>query len=205
MFHSVNPLRLTKSLQKKWVRPTKVGKSSQKIQGALSSRMIFLGLGSNMGDKAANLARAGSLLTDKGVRVLRYSGLYATAPWGITEQAPFLNAVCEVAWQDDALALLDAALEVEEEMGRVRTQKWGPRLIDIDILEFDRQVWDKDRLKLPHPYYPTRDFVLAPLAELAPDWIPTTHHQRVADLLAGLSGPRPERMSDFPIPSTFDR
>jgi 2-amino-4-hydroxy-6-hydroxymethyldihydropteridine diphosphokinase len=79
---------------------------------------------------------------------------------------------------------LEIALGVEEKMGRVREKKWGPRLIDIDLLEFNRTTIDHERLQLPHPFYPKRVFVLAPLAELESEWIPTGHQQTVSELLA---------------------
>lgn len=149
--------------------------------------MIFLGIGSNQGDKASHLHAALAHLQGCGVEIRRCSRFYHTAPWGGVEQAAFLNAVCEVSFAGSASELLDHCLAIEIEMGRVRQQKWGPRLIDLDVLEFHREQWDTERLKLPHPYYPQRDFVLEPLAELEPDWVPTGYQQTVTELLAKLN------------------
>jgi 2-amino-4-hydroxy-6-hydroxymethyldihydropteridine diphosphokinase len=148
--------------------------------------MIFLGIGSNIGDKAAHLDEAQRRLAAAGAVVLRCSGYYDTAPWGVQEQAAFLNAVCEVSFAGSALQLLDRCLDIETDMGRVRQQKWGPRLIDIDLLEFHRERWRTERLHLPHPYYPQRDFVLRPFAELEPDWVPTGQTWSLTQLLANL-------------------
>ncbi|MFK7922555.1 MAG: 2-amino-4-hydroxy-6-hydroxymethyldihydropteridine diphosphokinase [Bacteroidia bacterium] len=151
--------------------------------------MIFIGLGSNEGNPAKNLREALNLMPAYGIEVLRCSALYRTEPWGITDQAVFVNAVAEVSFGGEALALLDALLTIETEMGRVRHFKWGPRLIDLDVLEFHRQEIDSERLQLPHPYYPDRDFVLVPLAELEPDWIPTGSDESVSTKIKNLEIP----------------
>lgn len=133
--------------------------------------MIFLGVGTNMGDKQKNIADAYQLLEDQQVKILRSSSIYRSEAWGIKDQDFFLNSVIEVEFHDEPSALLKVCLQVENHMGRKRIQKWGPRLIDLDIIDFHRQVWDTKDLKLPHPYYTKRSFVLVPLAELEPDWL----------------------------------
>ena len=148
--------------------------------------MIFLGLGSNQGEKVVHIFQALERLEEKGVQVLRLSSLYVTPPWGIIEQEEFVNAVAEVSFQGSATTLLHLIGETEQELGRVRTQKWGPRIIDIDILEFHREHWQSEILTLPHPYYTERTFVLAPLKELEPDWIPTGDHRTVSEILSAL-------------------
>lgn len=149
--------------------------------------MIFIGLGTNIGDKIANLNTAIQLLEEAGVSLVRISSFWETEPWGIQEQDSFLNAVAEISYPGDAPTLLDILLQTEIDMGRIREQKWGPRLIDLDILEFHREVHTSERLKLPHPYYPSREFVLGPLAELEPSWVPTGQTQTVQELLTQLS------------------
>ena len=149
--------------------------------------MVFLGLGSNIGDKVANLQEALRRLEGAGVPVLRVSSFWETEPWGIAEQDVFVNAVCEVHYEGAPLRLLDTVLEIERQMGRIRHQKWGPRLIDIDILEFHRQTLHSERLSLPHPFYPERDFVLGPLAGLEPFWVPTGRTETVRELLESMS------------------
>jgi 2-amino-4-hydroxy-6-hydroxymethyldihydropteridine diphosphokinase len=135
--------------------------------------MIFLGLGSNLGDKKGNLEQALDLLAQEKVRIVRTSSFYETQPWGNLAQDPFLNMVAEVSFEGNPLDLLDIILGIEQKMGRVRMEKWGPRIIDIDILEFNRITLQTPNLTIPHPYYPERDFVMIPLRELEPDWIPT--------------------------------
>lgn len=132
--------------------------------------MIFIGLGSNMGDKKANIQEALRLLSLKNVQILRVSSMYETAPWGVLEQDDFVNAVAEVDFKGNAEELLHILLETEIEMGRVRETKWGPRLIDIDIIDFHRQVIENEFIRIPHPFYKERDFVMMPLKELEPNW-----------------------------------
>ena len=145
--------------------------------------MILIGLGSNLGDKAQHLCTACTLLRQAGIRILRRSPLFRTPPWGVTDQDWFLNAVCEVQYSGTPEALLEHLLAIEQQMGRARDRRWGPRIIDLDLLEFHRQQRQTAPLTLPHPRYPERAFVLAPLASLAPAWIPTGHHLTVSQLL----------------------
>lgn len=140
----------------------------------------LLGLGSNMGDKAGNITRAIELLTAPGdIRLVGASRLYRTAPWGVTDQDWFVNACVAVNTALSAHDLLARCLGVEQDMHRVREQRWGPRVIDVDVLVY-RDGTLKDRtlknvtlndadLVLPHPRITERGFVLVPLAELAPD------------------------------------
>jgi 2-amino-4-hydroxy-6-hydroxymethyldihydropteridine diphosphokinase len=129
----------------------------------------YLGLGSNLGDRLENLRRAVSLLGARGVRVLRSSRVYETDPVGGPPQADFLNAVVEVEARGTATDLLRAGLEVEEAMGRKRAERWGPRVIDVDVLTFGDQTIDEPGLRVPHPRMHERAFVLIPLLELDPD------------------------------------
>ena len=145
--------------------------------------MIFLGIGTNIGEKGQNLREALIRLSKAGVEIKRCSSVFETPPWGIEEQDSFYNLVAEVGFENAPLELLDICLRVENEMGRKRTVKWGPRLIDIDILEFHRKIIHSERLSLPHPYYTQRDFVLVPLAELEPQWRPTIFLRGLDQLL----------------------
>lgn len=128
----------------------------------------YLGLGSNVGDRLGNLAKAVGLLGER-MSVLRSSRVYETAPVGGPKQDDYLNAVIEVGVLMDARELLDVCLEVESQMGRIRAERWGPRVIDIDLLTFGRQVIDEPGLTVPHPRMHERLFVLAPLMELDAD------------------------------------
>lgn len=130
----------------------------------------FLGLGSNVGERLDALREAAGRLRERGIQVRRSSRIYETAPVGGPDgQGDFLNAVIEVDTDSDARALLDACLAVEEEMGRERSERWGPRVIDLDLLTFDDQTIDEPDLVVPHPRMHERMFVLAPLLELDAD------------------------------------
>lgn len=129
-----------------------------------------IGIGSNIGDKAGNIDRAIALLTgDGGVRLVSTSRKYRSAPWGVTDQDWFVNACISVATDLSAHELLKRCQSVENEMGRVRQLKWGPRVIDVDVLTYrDEEIRDPD-LIVPHPLIGQRSFVLLPLQDVAPD------------------------------------
>lgn len=130
----------------------------------------WLGLGSNLGDRAAAIGAAiRALGAAPAITVRRLSRLYETPPWGDTDQGPFLNAAAEIETTLDPHALLDLCLAIEAELGRVRERRWGPRRIDIDLIHMDGVEISDDRLTLPHPHWRERVFVLVPLAEIAPD------------------------------------
>lgn len=132
-------------------------------------RKVYLGLGSNMGDKAANIKAAISHIAAAGASIVKQSPLYRTAPWGNENQDWFLNACVLIKTTLQPLPLLDLCLEIEHLMGRKRLLKWGPRLIDIDILLFEGQDISTERLTLPHPHLLQRAFVLVPLSDIAPN------------------------------------
>lgn len=128
-----------------------------------------LGLGSNLGDRLANLRRAVELVDrNPGIRVVRSSRVFETVPIG-PPQPDFLNAVVQVETTLAPRALLDACLTAEAEMGRVREERWGPRVIDVDVLTYGREVIDEPDLVIPHPRMHVRAFVIVPLLELDAD------------------------------------
>lgn len=131
--------------------------------------IAYIALGANLGDKEKNLRRALLLLTQQGVEVVRVSSFLSTEPYGVTDQPQFLNAVACVRTSLAPLALLDVLLATELAMGRVRLRHWGERNIDLDLLLYEDVVLDTLRLRLPHPDMQNRDFVLLPLAEIAPE------------------------------------
>ncbi|WP_293735853.1 2-amino-4-hydroxy-6-hydroxymethyldihydropteridine diphosphokinase [uncultured Phascolarctobacterium sp.] len=131
--------------------------------------IAYIALGSNLGDKEKNLRRALLLLTQQGVEVVRVSSFLSTEPYGVTDQPQFLNAVACVRTSLAPLALLDVLLATELAMGRVRLRHWGERNIDLDLLLYEDVVLDLPRLHLPHSDMQNRDFVLLPLAEIAPE------------------------------------
>lgn len=127
---------------------------------------VFLGLGGNLGDRREAMRSAVTEIRAV-VDEVRVSSLYESAPWGVTDQPAFLNAVVRGRTSLKPLDLLDAMQAIENDLGRVRKQRWGPRLIDIDILLYGAEVIDEPRLQVPHPYMTQRGFVLRPLADLA--------------------------------------
>ncbi len=127
---------------------------------------VFLGIGGNLGDRRATMRLAVAEIRAV-VEDVRVSSMYETAAWGVTDQPSFLNAVLRGSTELSPLELLDAMQAIENQLGRVRTQHWGPRTIDIDILLYGSDVIDEPRLKVPHPYMAQRGFVLRPLADLA--------------------------------------
>ena len=131
-------------------------------------KLVYMGLGSNVGDREQMLRQALGKLAAPALRLLRTSGLYETEPIGFREQAWFLNLVAEFATELLPKQLLHRTKSVERELGRKRTIPNGPRTIDIDILLYGRTIMESEELTLPHPRYRDRRFVLAPLAELNP-------------------------------------
>ena len=128
--------------------------------------IAYLGLGSNLGRRARNLSGARRRLRQSGARILRQSRVIETEPWGVTDQPRFLNQVLEIEWPGSPHELLRAAQLVERDAGRTATRRWGPRVIDVDILLFgNRRVKDSD-LVIPHPRIAERPFVLESLREL---------------------------------------
>ena len=141
------------------------------MQSKVFFHTAYVALGSNLGDKEANLRKALELLQECGVEVVKTSSFICTEPYGVTDQPQFLNGVCEVRTSLVPLALLHTLLEIEQEMGRVRLRHWGERNIDLDLLLYEDVVMDTPELKLPHPDMQNRDFVLLPLAEIAPELV----------------------------------
>jgi 2-amino-4-hydroxy-6-hydroxymethyldihydropteridine diphosphokinase len=128
--------------------------------------IAYLGLGTNLGSRARNLSAARRRLRQKGARIVRQSRVIETEPWGDTDQPRFLNQVIEVEWSGTARQLLEAVKGVEQEGGRKPTRRWGPRVIDVDILLYgDEQISEPD-LQVPHPGIKQRQFVRDSLREL---------------------------------------
>ena len=130
---------------------------------------IYIALGSNLGNKDDNLKEALQRLTMKGITVCKVSDFMVSRPYGITDQPDFLNAVAELKSDNSPTELLRNLLEIEQEMGRKRIRRWGERNIDLDLLLYDDRIIDLPDLQVPHPDMQNRDFVLCPLAQIAPD------------------------------------
>ncbi len=132
--------------------------------------MIYLSLGSNLGDREAHLRKALEKLHQKGILLVRESSIYETEPVDVPYQPDFLNLVCQVKTPLEPESLLAACQEIESEMGRLRKTIKGARNIDIDILFYGRRIVEEPFLKIPHPTWRQRNFVLIPLAEIAPNF-----------------------------------
>ena len=131
---------------------------------------VFLGLGSNLGDREANIREAlERLARHPDVRLKRVSSLYEAAPVGFADQPDFVNAVALIETELEPADLLHVAVSIEDDMGRVRNRHWGPRVIDIDLLLYNNVEIAAPELAIPHPRMMERAFVMAPLAEIAPD------------------------------------
>ena len=130
---------------------------------------IYIALGSNLGSREDNINEALRRLRQKSIQITAVSDFITTKPYGVTDQPDFLNAVAEVQTDKSPTELLLVLLQTEQEMGRKRLRHWGERIIDLDLLLYDDQIIDLPDLKLPHPDMQNRDFVLRPLAQIAPD------------------------------------
>ena len=155
----------------------------------VNETVAYLGLGTNLGDRKANLKRACNLLSGyPGVRLLRCSQVYETEPWGVTEQPRFLNSAVEVATTLEPERLLDVCKDVEQQIGRQPGIRWGPRLIDLDILLYGNDVVDSPHLEIPHPRLHIRAFALIPLAELAPGAVHPGQGRTIGELARTVEG-----------------
>ena len=150
-------------------------------------KTIYLGLGSNIGDREANLREALDRMEAAGVRVMHRSSLYETEPRDVLDQPWFLNAAVEAATELFPLQLLACIQNVEHAMGRRRLTPRGPRTIDIDILYYGRSVIRTPELETPHPGIAERCFVLEPLAEIAPDFQHPVNGKTAREMLAALA------------------
>lgn len=149
-------------------------------------KTAFLALGSNLGDREANLREAVRRLQAAGIQLIRASSIYETAPRDVLDQPEFLNAVIEVQTILFPIQLLHHVREIERTMGRRRVTPKGPRNIDIDILFYGRSVIATEELEAPHPRLAQRRFVLEPLAEIAPGFRHPVTGKTAGEMLAGL-------------------
>ena len=143
----------------------------------------YLLTGGNLGNRLNNLIHAGKLIEQYCGKIVQHSSIYKTAAWGFTDQPDFYNQALEI--QTDFLPeeLIQKLLMIEEQMGRKRDVKMGPRIIDIDILLFNNEIIHKPHLTIPHPRLHERRFALTPLAEIAPDIIHPVIHKTIHQLL----------------------
>ncbi len=137
------------------------------MNGNLKQREVYIGLGSNMGDRDCNLQEAVNYIKNiVDIQVKDLSSIYLTEPWGNKNQNDFLNQVIRIETHLSAREILEELQKIEIKMGRQRTETWGPRIIDLDILLYGDEIVDFPELKIPHPYAQQRLFVLIPLEEI---------------------------------------
>ncbi len=159
------------------------------------SSLVYLGLGSNLGERAANLQAAVRAMPPK-VRPLAQSPVYETPPWGYTDQPRFLNLVVQAETDLAPLKLLDFLKNLELEIGRTPSFRYGPRQIDLDILFYDDLVLQTPELCIPHPRLHERAFVLVPLADLAPHLCHPGLGQTVAEMLSNVDASGIQKFED---------
>jgi 2-amino-4-hydroxy-6-hydroxymethyldihydropteridine diphosphokinase len=144
----------------------------------------YLLTGGNMGNRQENLAMAYNYIDQQCGRVINTSSIYETEAWGKNDQPSFLNQVLEIQTSLTPRQLLKKILLIEKQSGRIREEKYGPRIIDIDILLFNDEIHNYPSLKIPHPELQNRRFVLVPLAEIAPEFIHPVFKKTITELLA---------------------
>ncbi len=160
-----------------------VKQHSDRSKNKSTAQQAILLLGSNIGEPVKNLRKAKKLVEKSCGKISGVSSLYATAPWGDIAQDDFLNAVLVIDTSLSPRQLLNTILDIENKMGRVRKEKFGPRLIDIDILFYGDEIVDETGLSIPHPLMQERKFVLVPLAEVAAEKIHPVLLQNIHQLL----------------------
>jgi 2-amino-4-hydroxy-6-hydroxymethyldihydropteridine diphosphokinase len=157
---------------------------------------IFLGIGTNLGEREDNISVAVSSIEKYIGRIVKSSSLFQTEPWGFEANNDFLNMVVKVETSLEPMVLIEQILSIETMLGRIRNgEQYSSRLIDIDLLLFENQVIDEKSLKVPHPLMQERNFVLIPLSEIAPDVVHPVFNVSISSLL--FSSPDKSSVSVF--------
>jgi 2-amino-4-hydroxy-6-hydroxymethyldihydropteridine diphosphokinase len=147
---------------------------------------VYIAFGSNIGDRYKAVSDAFKLIEEKGMRILKKSEIYETEPYGFKDQPPFINGALLAETELSCREVLTSLLAIEKELGRVREFRWGPRIIDLDIIFFNDEIYDEADLKVPHPDMQNRGFVLKPLNEICPEYIHPIIKKSVAEMLQEL-------------------
>ena len=150
---------------------------------------VYLLLGSNLGNRHQLLDAAQKHISEHVGNITQTSGLYETAAWGKTDQPAFINQVVEVDTDISPKELLHIIQDIENQMGRIRYEKWGERIIDIDILYYNDLAMEEENIKIPHPEIGNRKFTLAPLVEIAADYLHPILRKTNRELLAACTDP----------------
>jgi len=162
--------------------------------------LVYLSLGSNLNQRYINLQTAIARLQEH-FTVTAVSPVYATEPWGDTDQPSFLNVCVAVTTGNEPRDVLRVLKAIEADMGREPARRWGPRLIDIDILFYDKRVYQDEDLTIPHPHLAERAFVLAPLADIIPDFRHPQTGLTVEEMLEQVDTKGVEKLFEMPFPS----
>ena len=133
--------------------------------------LVAISMGSNLGNRLSSLRKAILLLKKEGFNIIKTSDVFETPPFGVSNQPRFLNACLLIDTETNPADLLEKLKKIENEVGRVRRFRWGPREIDLDIIFYDEKVIDGPSLKVPHPHMHERPFVLIPLKQISPQWV----------------------------------
>lgn len=144
---------------------------------------VYLGIGSNLGNRRRNIEQAIELLNLHGFLVKDVSPIFEYEPYGFKEQPRFLNAVLKGWWDGTPQELLNVLKKIEKKIGRKKRRRWGPREIDLDILFFDSIIYETEELKIPHPDLHNRVFVLEPLSTIAPKLVHPVFKKTIKELL----------------------
>lgn len=144
---------------------------------------VYIAFGSNIGDRYKAVENAFRLIEENGMKILQKSEIYETEPYGYLNQPPFINGVLLAETDLSCREVLERLLAIELELGRVREFRWGPRIIDLDIIFFNNEIYDEADLKVPHPDMQNRVFVLKPLNDICPDYIHPILKKSVSEML----------------------
>lgn len=148
--------------------------------------IVYIAFGSNIGDRGAAIEEALNLIEQNEMKIVKRSKIYETEPYGYVDQPSFLNGAVEVETNLSCRDVLERLLSIENQIGRVREFKWGPRIIDLDIIFYNNEIYDEEDLKVPHPDMQSRDFVLKPLNDLCPDYVHPILGKTIRELLGEL-------------------